>query len=114
MEILELTLALFHCRGGHGPALARAVRQCGSVAVLFEATPVQKAGLGLSEAQLALLSPDPSVSACALRSVKADIERDREWAQAQQSLSTLLRIVNQTLLLKLQVALRHRKKILHG
>lgn len=81
MEILELTLALFHCRGGHGPALARAVRQCGSVAVLFEATPVQKAGLGLSDAQLALLSPDPSVSACALRSVKADIERDREWAQ---------------------------------
>lgn len=52
---LRLTLALFHCKGGHAPALSRALKKEGSFAALVATSIDKQLNYGLSAAQRALL-----------------------------------------------------------
>ncbi len=81
--VLTLALALHHCRGGSGPALARAVREAGSIAKLAElvgsgsleessACPVFSTPVELSTEQLSVLAGvKPNAQICAPRSSTA-------------------------------------------
>ena len=84
-EVRALTLALFHCRGGHAPALARAAKASGSVAALSALPADTLRRQGLSEAQIALLQAARSgagraVAACTDARSADLIARDLEWA----------------------------------
>lgn len=50
-----IAVALLHCKGGHGPALARAVHREGSIAALSSLTAVALKQHGLSDAQQTIL-----------------------------------------------------------
>ena len=55
---LRLTLALFHCKGGHAPALSRALKNEGSLAALVATSTEKQLNYGLSAAQRAVLGGD--------------------------------------------------------
>ena len=55
---LLLALALFHCKGGHAPALSRALKKEGSLTALVATSSQKHVEYGLSEAQRALLGGD--------------------------------------------------------
>ena len=57
---LRLALSLFHCKGGHAPALSRALRHQGSLKALMATTREAQEQYGLSLSQQALLSGEPA------------------------------------------------------
>jgi DNA processing protein len=72
---LRLALSLFHCKGGHAPALSRALRDQGSLKALMETTREAQEQYDLSLSQQALLSGEPaSAESLALG------DKDLEWA----------------------------------
>ena len=72
---LRLALSLFHCKGGHAPALSRALRHQGSLKALMATTREAQEQYGLSLSQQALLSGEPaSAESLALG------DKDLEWA----------------------------------
>lgn len=72
---LRLALSLFHCKGGHAPALSRALRDQGSLKALMETTREAQEQYDLSLSQQALLSGEPaSPESLALG------DKDLEWA----------------------------------
>ena len=72
---LRLALSLFHCKGGHAPALSRALRDQGSLKALMETTREAQEQYDLSLSQQALLSGEPaSAETLSLG------DKDLEWA----------------------------------
>lgn len=72
---LRLTLSLFHCKGGHAPALSRALRHQGSLKALMATTREAQEQYDLSLSQQALLSGEPaSAETLSLG------DKDLEWA----------------------------------
>jgi len=72
---LRLTISLFHCKGGHAPALSRALRHQGSLKALMATTREAQEQYDLSLSQQALLSGEPaSAETLSLG------DKDLEWA----------------------------------
>ena len=72
---LRLALSLFHCKGGHAPALSRALRDQGSLKALMETTREAQEQYDLSLSQQSLLRGElASAESLALG------DKDLEWA----------------------------------